>query len=369
MTPARVSDSKPGSSRAVGKVVAKKVAPKAQATKVAPARVSASAKTSTAATKGSKSTKAVGASKTTKATSAPKSAVSAKSPSRSGTKTGESVPKRPVKAGNDQAGASKPGTSNAVAKAPKVTKATATKSSSKTSTTKVAPAKALAAKDATSKAADQPAAKKPLAKASASAKAPAKQAAKEAAAAPKAAAAKTTKAATKPAEPVPETQKPVAEAPVADTAIAEKASRHAKSTAKAPPTTPKGGPGPYATEPKFLEEQHKMLLEERETYQGQMTDLRAEAESLALEREPGDVQFDEESGEGGTVAVDRERDLTLAAQAQNTIAQIDLAIMSIADKTYGVCENCRQAVPKARLRALPYVRLCMACKSGGLHRR
>ena len=112
-----------------------------------------------------------------------------------------------------------------------------------------------------------------------------------------------------------------------------------------------------------------MLLEERDIYQGQMTDLRAEAESLAFEREPGDVQFDEESGEGGTVAVDRERDLTLAAQAQATIAQIDVALSAIADKTYGVCENCRQAIPKARLRALPYVRLCMACKSGGLHRR
>ena len=77
-----------------------------------------------------------------------------------------------------------------------------------------------------------------------------------------------------------------------------------------------------------------------------MTDLRAEAESLALEREPGDVQFDEESGEGGTVAVDRERDLTLAAQAQATIAQIDVALTAVDDKTYGVCDNCHQADPE-----------------------
>ena len=43
-------------------------------------------------------------------------------------------------------------------------------------------------------------------------------------------------------------------------------------------------------------------------------------------REPGDVQFDEESGEGGTVAVDRERDLTLSAQALATIEEIDMAL-------------------------------------------
>jgi DnaK suppressor protein len=142
-----------------------------------------------------------------------------------------------------------------------------------------------------------------------------------------------------------------------------------KAATKPATAPPKTNPRPYASEQKFLDEQRKLLIEERETYQGQMTDLRAEAESLALEREPGDVQFDEESGEGGTVAVDRERDLTLAAQAQATIAQIDIALAAVEDKTYGVCDNCHQPIPKARLRALPYVRLCMACKSGGLHRR
>jgi DnaK suppressor protein len=151
---------------------------------------------------------------------------------------------------------------------------------------------------------------------------------------------------------------------------AAKVARVAKpATTKTAAPRAKGSVGPYASEPKFLEEQRKLLFEERATYQGQMNDLRAEAESLALEREPGDVQFDEESGEGGTVAVDRERDLTLAAQAQQTIAQIDIAIAAVDDKSYGSCDNCHQPIPKARLRALPYVRLCVACKSGGLHRR
>jgi DnaK suppressor protein len=127
--------------------------------------------------------------------------------------------------------------------------------------------------------------------------------------------------------------------------------------------------GPYASETKFLEEQRTALLEERQVYQRQAEDLRAEAESLALEREPGDVQFDEESGEGGTVAVDRERDLTLSAQALATIEEIDMALRAIDALTYGACENCGQPIPKARLRALPYARLCVSCKSGGLHRR
>ena len=103
--------------------------------------------------------------------------------------------------------------------------------------------------------------------------------------------------------------------------------------------------------------------------QGQAVDLRAEADSLALEREPGDVQFDEESGEGGTVTVDRERNLALSAQASAAVEEIDDALRKIERKTYGGCERCHQAIPKARLRALPFARLCVACKSGGLSRR
>ncbi|MBV8462007.1 MAG: TraR/DksA C4-type zinc finger protein [Acidimicrobiales bacterium] len=127
--------------------------------------------------------------------------------------------------------------------------------------------------------------------------------------------------------------------------------------------------GPYAKDVKFLDEVRELLLAERAIYQEQATSLRAEADSLALEREPGDVQFDEESGEGGTVTVDRERNLALSGQATLAVEEIDDALRRIDDKTYGYCERCFQPIPKPRLRALPYARLCVACKSGGLSRR
>jgi DnaK suppressor protein len=167
----------------------------------------------------------------------------------------------------------------------------------------------------------------------------AKTASKKAAPAKKAAAAKaTTKATTKAAAP---TKKAVA-----------------KSAAK------KGAPLD-----KFLEGQRKLLLEERETYTRQATTLRAEAEQLAAEREPGDVQFDEESGEGDTMNVERERDLALSAQALAAVDEIDRALAKIDAGTYGVCEKCGEPIPKERLKALPYAALCVKCKSMGLSRR
>jgi DnaK suppressor protein len=193
-------------------------------------------------------------------------------------------------------------------------------------------------------------AKKGTQKAAAPAAKKAAPAAKQAAPAAKAAA-PAKKAAAAPVKEAPEPKK----APVAK---------------KAPPPAPKRPTtGPYAKEPKFLEEQQVLLMEERGIYSGQAVDLRAEADSLALEREPGDVQFDEESGEGGTVTVDRERDLAMAAQALVAVEEIDDASVRIDKKTYGACERCHQPIPKPRLRALPYARLCVACKSGGLSRR
>ena len=208
--------------------------------------------------------------------------------------------------------------------------------------------------------------------------APAKKAttAKKAAPTPK----KTAPVAKKAAAPKKATPAAAAPKKGAVKQVAKKAPAAAGNGAVAPARstfTPKPKPpapvrpktGPYAKDAKFLDEVKELLLAERAIYQEQATSLRAEADSLALEREPGDVQFDEESGEGGTVTVDRERNLALSGQATLAVEEIDDALERIADKTYGYCERCFQPIPKPRLRALPYARLCVACKSGGLSRR
>jgi DnaK suppressor protein len=119
----------------------------------------------------------------------------------------------------------------------------------------------------------------------------------------------------------------------------------------------------------FLAAQRDRLTEERNGYLRSATELKAQADSLALEHEPGDVQFDEEGGEGGTSNVDRELDLVLSAQALAAVNEIDFALEKILAGTYGLCEQCGQPIPEARLEALPHAALCVACKSGGLSSR
>ena len=183
-------------------------------------------------------------------------------------------------------------------------------------------------------------------------------AAKKAEKATKAAKATKTPAAKTVDHPKPPAKPPASSAKSASNkkvAPAKKAAASVNSTTTSNSITAdlpakKAAAGPYAKEPKFLEEQRALLAEERGIYQGQAEDLQAEADSLAQEREPGDVQFDEESGEGGTVTVDRERDLALSAQALLAVEEIDDAERKIDRKTYGACERCHEAIPKARLR-------------------
>jgi DnaK suppressor protein len=120
---------------------------------------------------------------------------------------------------------------------------------------------------------------------------------------------------------------------------------------------------------RFIESQRTLLLSEREAYTRSATSLRAEADQLAEDREPGDVQFDEESGQGDSMSVERERDLALSAQALASIEEIDRALAKMDEGVYGVCEKCGEAIPKERLKALPHAALCVRCKSGGLSRR
>ena len=119
----------------------------------------------------------------------------------------------------------------------------------------------------------------------------------------------------------------------------------------------------------FLTQQIEVLKAERATYQAQSDMLRAEADQLAIDMEPGDVQFDDESGEGATVNIERERDLAMSANAAATVDEINRAMVSIETGFYGYCESCQKPINRERLRAMPAATQCVACKSGGLSRR
>ena len=226
-------------------------------------------------------------------------------------------------------------------------KAPAKKATAKKAAVKKAPAKKTPAKKAAAKKAP---AKKATAKKAAAKKAPAKKATAKKAAAKKAPA---KKAPAKKAAPVKTESERVEEA---QAAAAVRMKEYQKTSTK-------------AFKKPFVKKQKEVLLAEREKYTRSAVSYREEADSLVLNREPGDVQFDEESGEGDTLAVERERDLALSAQAQQAVDQIDEALKRIDDGVYGVCSESGKPIPKERLEAIPWASQRVEFKVGGLGRR
>ena len=96
------------------------------------------------------------------------------------------------------------------------------------------------------------------------------------------------------------------------------------------------------------------LLSIRESLTGQMAALKDEP----LAREPADNTV-----EDGTDAFERQVSLNLVSTEHDEVVAIDDALQRLDEGTYGVCEECRKPIEKARIKALPFVRMCVACQS------
>jgi RNA polymerase-binding transcription factor DksA len=248
------------------------------------------------------------------------------------------------------------------------------KAPAKKSAAKKAPAKKAAVKAPAKKAPAKKVVKKAPAKKAPAKKAPAKKAlAKKAAPAKKAPAKKALakKAAVKAPAKKAAVKAPAPKAPAKKAAPVKKA-EVAPVVAPRPNRLPAIPKEPkkikYPFDAKFLDAQRLHLLEERRRLVHDAETLTAEANSLAELREPGDVQFDEESGEGDTLAVERERDLALSAQFLDQVDEIDRAMAKIGQGTYGICEISGLAIPKERLRAIPWCRERVEYKVGNFRR-
>lgn len=105
------------------------------------------------------------------------------------------------------------------------------------------------------------------------------------------------------------------------------------------------------------------LLEERQRVEHAIATLR--------EEHPGslDDEVEEVAASGGNHLADtasatlgREIDYTLEDNAEQVLSEIDAALGRIDDRTYGICFNCANEIPQARLEANPWASLCIDCK-------
>jgi len=95
----------------------------------------------------------------------------------------------------------------------------------------------------------------------------------------------------------------------------------------------------------------RLLSEQREL--GQRLQIRLG--DVSVEQEP-----DDEAAQA-TSSITRDMTVATIERERATLAAIEAALKRIEKGRYGVCESCGTAISDARLKALPWARLCISC--------
>lgn len=85
--------------------------------------------------------------------------------------------------------------------------------------------------------------------------------------------------------------------------------------------------------------------------------LKNGTDTLIIGEPSGDI-YDQASSER-----DRELGLLLGDREREKLHSIDEALLRIDEDEYGICEECEEEIPLGRLKAMPFARHCVKCKS------
>jgi len=115
-----------------------------------------------------------------------------------------------------------------------------------------------------------------------------------------------------------------------------------------------------ATKPKKQKwkEIRDILLKMKEDTLREITKSLKNGADTALIGEPSGDIYDQASSER-----DRELGLLLGDREREKVHAIDEALLRIDEDEYGVCEECEEEIPLGRLKAMPFARHCVKCKS------
>lgn len=96
-----------------------------------------------------------------------------------------------------------------------------------------------------------------------------------------------------------------------------------------------------------------------------LEELKADAEKRLKEKKDMDMPEAEVGDpiDAASQSLDKEILFELSGNSHNTIGQIEAALRKIEKGIYGRCELCRQAIPKKRIKALPFARYCVHCQT------
>ncbi|SRR5229473_2472316 len=111
-----------------------------------------------------------------------------------------------------------------------------------------------------------------------------------------------------------------------------------------------------------LKSYRERLLTLRDRLMGDVSHLASEAlRTTGGEANGGLSNMPLHPADLGTDNFEQECTLSLLHNEEQVLSEIGDALERIRKRGFGLCEECRQPIPAARLQALPYARQCVAC--------
>jgi DnaK suppressor protein len=110
-----------------------------------------------------------------------------------------------------------------------------------------------------------------------------------------------------------------------------------------------------------LDKFRAVLEEERMRLRELLDEHELERENARLAETAAERSPDPSSAEGGSMAFEYEKELSVDANTEDLLRKAEKALERLNEGSYGVCESCGTAIPIARLEVLPYTTVCVEC--------
>jgi len=110
-----------------------------------------------------------------------------------------------------------------------------------------------------------------------------------------------------------------------------------------------------------LDKFRAVLEEERIRLRELLDEHEEERENARLAETAAERSPDPSSAEGGSMAFEYEKELSVDANTEDLLRKAEKALERLNEGSYGVCESCGAAIPIARLEVLPYTTVCVEC--------
>jgi RNA polymerase-binding protein DksA len=140
-------------------------------------------------------------------------------------------------------------------------------------------------------------------------------------------------------------------------------SKQPKNRPSKPNSKPAAEPAPKSGLSKSEANEFKaLLLLRKRKVQGDVNTLESEAMKKGSDA-AGDLStLPMHLADMGTDSFEQDMSLGLMENETDELHEIEEALERIKDGSFGLCENCKKRIPKERLKAIPYARLCVDCK-------